>query len=418
MLILGAGSSGLAAARLLRAQGGSGFLVSEQPPASPPPPGFSHRPSLPESPCCRAVVSPGIPVDHPWLQALRTRHVPLTPEFALGAAGLRGRTLAITGSLGKTSMCLLAAQLLRARGWRVTVSGNIGTPVCETALTSPDADVHILELSSFQLELNEDFRADAALCLNLFPNHLDRHGTLEAYAAAKARLFAFQRQDDLACVPENYPLPIPGDGRRVRPAPTLLPPLEGTAFASGPLRRNLAALWAVLEPWGLPPDAASVVRNFRFPDFRMQELHVAGAGRVINDSKSTCLSATLAAVEAAPGRLHLVVGGLPKGEDPAPAGEVLARREVHVYLYGAAANALHAAWSPLLPHCEKHPTLPACLEAIWMRRKAGETLLFSPGCASFDQYPGYAARGTHFNELVTALAEREPLYDPSNQEPP
>jgi UDP-N-acetylmuramoylalanine--D-glutamate ligase len=423
-LILGAGDSGRSAAALLCSlKRGGGVVAAERLPAPETIAAFQEMgflvvTELPEQVggCC--VVSPGFATDHPWMRRLTSMGVEILPEFALGAAQLKGNILAVTGSLGKTSMVLMAAELLRAAGKRVTVSGNIGRPVCDIALHEPDADVHVIELSSFQLEINTTFRPDAALCLNLFPNHLDRHGTLDAYAAAKAKLFAFQEPGDIACWPESFPLPVETRARRVWARPEALPPLLDTPFASGALRENLAALVAVLDPLGLPDDVDAVIRSFRFPPYRMQVVEIPGAGKVVNDSKSTCLSATMAALSALPGHVHLIVGGLPKNEDLSAAGALFAERGVSLYLLGRSAEAMQRAWEGILPYCCNHLDLSGCIHAVWARRRCGESLLFSPGCASFDQYTGYAQRGLHFQQLVETLAAQQPMNSVPVQESP
>ena len=408
VFILGTGNSGRAAAALLARDGVRGRVCTE---TNPPPGemewfanhGFPCTDQLPESGADLAVISPGFPTEHPWLQRLRERGVPQVPEFELGAGHLRGKIVAVTGSLGKTSMVLFAAHLLRGKGLSVTVSGNIGTPVCETALKTPDADVHVMELSSFQTEAAVAYRPDAGILLNLLPNHLDRHRTMEAYARAKARMFAHQTPADLAVLPKDYPVSVPGRGRRLSPETDRVPDLRGTRLDHPALRSNLAALLTGLREWHwVPAEIRAAAETFEFPPHRMEEVGNAQLGRVINDSKSTCLQATFAALQGEQGRVHLIMGGVPKGDDPAVLVPVLRRLNLCLYLFGACAEAYSRAWKPYVEACGVYDDLEACLHAVFLKRKHTETLLFSPGCASFDQYSGYEARGRHFCRLVHA----------------
>jgi len=409
--ILGTGSSGLAAARLLAAQGLSGTVCADQAPdaaclqsfvepgfiwVAAPPPGAKNL-----------VVSPGFPAGHPFLRHPADK----TAEFELGTRFLKGKTLAVTGSLGKTTLVMLAAEILRAHGLRVTLSGNIGTPVCETALRHPDADVHVLELSSFQTELNQAFRPDIGILLNLAPNHLDRHGSFEAYAAAKLRMFASQRPGDVAVLPRPWTEHVQGAARTLAPDPKRLPDLRGTRFDTPPLRANLAALFTGLQSFELDPARVrGCLERFVFPAHRMSEHWIPGVGRVINDSKSTCLTATLAALQSVPGPVCLFVGGMGKGEDPALLTDELGRGNVSLYLFGRDASLFAEAWKSLPRRCGVYEKLEDAIADAFLHRHANEPLLFSPGCASFDQYSGYSARGDHFLRLVTpSTTEPEPV---------
>lgn len=416
LVILGAGVSGLAAARLAASEGQGGVLVSEQAPGSDDLKtltacGFRWQASLPETGSVEVILSPGIPSSHPWLIPLRKQNARILPEFEWAASRLSGRQMAVTGSLGKTSMVLLAAELLRAEGYQVTVSGNIGTAVSEMALTRPVADIHLLELSSFQLESTGAYRPNIGICLNLLPNHLDRHQDLRAYAQAKARLFKFQTADDLAVWPAEFPGEVLCAARRVDAQSVELPDLAGSPFSQGPLRRNLQFLIAGLSgiTEGMPSDLDTRVRNFVFPAHRMQWLSIPGAGPVMDDSKSTCLSATRAALEMVEGPVQLVMGGLDKAEDLQLLTPLFAQRKPALYLFGHAAKIMGQAWQDSVDECLTFDTLEGVLPVLWSGRSAVQTLIFSPGCASFDQYPGYAARGQHFQHLVTRQARSAPI---------
>ncbi len=414
LCILGAGQSGIAAARLLAMQGRKGVLVSQ---TRPDEDRIEELHSL-GIPWCQepveattVITSPGFPVDHPWLTQYREAGADILPEFEFGSRYVEGKILAVTGSLGKTSMVMLAAELLRKAGQKVTLSGNIGIPVCEVARTEPVADVHVMELSSFQLEASRAFRPDVGICLNLMPNHLDRHITLEAYAEAKARLFVHQTADDVAVWPEPYPVEVRTPARRKSPEAARLPHLTGTVWEQGPLRENLSVLMAGLEELGLPDSSVweNVVRDFIFPPHRMQRIGLPGAGLIVDDSKSTCLSATRGALAATPGHVHLIVGGRGKGESLSILEKSFAEREVSLYLIGETARDMADAWNGLVTTCKCSITLERAIEEIWARREQGEPLLFSPGCASFDQFQHYSHRGEEFQRLVRLQAQTNPV---------
>lgn len=407
--IFGSGASGVAAAKLLAEEGLHGVVYAERAPsradqATLASLGFPWNEGDPPAGAGTVVVSPGLPADHPWIAAAAAGEADLLPEYALGASRLKGSVLAVTGSLGKTTMVTFAADLLRTAGLRVTLSGNMGVPVCTVARAHPSADVHVMELSSFQTEINPGFRPDAGVWLNLFPNHLDRHETLEAYAAAKARMFVYQTPEDLAVLPPDLPVAVETSARKVAPDPGRVPETSGTRFDTPALRANLAALLTGLSPWDVDPQMVrQVMETFPFPPHRMEPLEFPGLGLVIDDSKSTCLAATRAALESVPGTVHLVAGGLPKGEDYHEMRDLLAKRRPRLYLYGNAAPKMREAWEDLVPVCEAGVRLQEALEAVFSRRHADEPLLFSPGCASFDQYSGYVERGQHFRRLLQEM---------------
>ena len=425
--ILGAGASGLAVARLLSVREGlSGRVCSEREPDAAVREafrevGFSWDNAGPGAGDGRLVVSPGFAVEHPWLARAEALGLQPEAEAEVGTSFLRGRTLAVTGSLGKTTMVMLAAEMLRAHGFTVTLSGNIGRPVSEAALTQAEADWHVMELSSFQTECFQCFRPDVGVILNLVPNHLDRHGTLVQYAEAKARMLRFQTGADLAVVPENYPVPVRTRGRLWRPDPARVPETRGTGFDFPAYRENLAALMTGLAEVPLKPETVrEVLERFQFPPHRMQVLRHTRGGMIVDDSKSTCLAATraaMAAMAAVSGRMHVLIGGIPKGDPPEMLLDILRTHPVSLYLYGTSAEGFAACWRDVSEHCGVYRDLPEAVKAVFLHRNAGEPLLFSPGCASFDQYVSYMERGQHFQHLIDPI--RNPFDPkPSQQEKP
>ncbi len=401
--ILGAGVSGHAAAALLEASGESYCLLSESSEA---------RNELPPGVPKLGILSPGFPAEHPWISELRARGLELLPEFEWGARHLQGPILAVTGSLGKTSMAHLAKELAEAAGLRCSLSGNSHRPVSDLALKTPEAELHVLELSSFQLEQLQHFRPKAALCLNLKANHLDRHGNLESYAQAKAKLCSNQEDGDLCLWPEDYPVKVSGQAERVQLDPTRLPQGLQGPLAQSPLRENVLMLLSIMAPLEALPSlerCRDILEAFQFPPHRQQRLDIAGAGLVMDDSKSSCLAASLAAVAALPDPLHLILGGKGKGEALEEVGQCLRKRELKLYLFGEEAERMEAAWKPMGIPLERHPSLEPLMASLWAQRSGEEPLCFSPGCASFDQFPGFEVRGQIFQGLVRDWAARKPL---------
>lgn len=398
LLILGEGVSGRAAAKLAQREGYAVSMASES-----RPPQQNQQGDV--------IISPGFPADHPWLESFRSQNRQLLPEFEFAASRLQGQQIAITGSLGKTSMILLAAELLRSAGYKVTVSGNIGTPVSDIALEESEADFHLIELSSFQLEATKAYRPDRALCLNLFPNHLDRHLDMKTYAEAKARLFAFQTAKDVAVWPNDYPLSIQSKAQRNLAEDVELPSFGNPIFNGSALRKNLQGLFAVLE--GISGINAfnqkEMIDGFVLPPHRMESLAILGAGVVFDDSKSTCLSSTRGALESISGPIQLVMGGIDKNESFETLTALLHEKNPRLYLFGHSAKKMGEAWQDSVDECRMFDTLTELLPALWEGRSKAETLLFSPGCASFDQYPGYVARGEHFKQLIRQLGTQSPI---------
>lgn len=409
--VLGAGASGQAAAALLRTEGCRVVILDEAD-------GSQLLQGIPDL----AVVSPGFASDHSWLNQLRDRGVGLTSEAELGLSRLRGPVLAVTGSLGKTSMVHLAAAVASEAGQQVTLSGNMGTPVCEIAAVQPEADLHVVELSSFQLELFRSFEPDVGVLLNLFPNHLDRHGTMDRYREAKQRLF---RGRGVAVVPAGSQLSGFAGERREHganacwewnPGQILREGRKVLSLPSGTLNQpgfgdNVAAMCAGLDALGFEPEQILAgIELFSPLPHRQERVPLRSAWSAINDSKSTCLSATKAAVsgtEGGEGHLHLIAGGLGKGEDWESMQDVLTSSRPSVYLMGAGAEEMKKVWTRWLSYCENHVTLSACVQAAWKRCRPGDTVLLSPGCASFDQFRNFEERGDKFRQLVQDLDRRE-----------
>ena len=212
-VVLGAGNSGRAAVRILQSIGARVALVDSGAITNPPACDiFERSATLPEGDFDLCVTSPSIPLGHPFIEKCRKRSIPVISEMELGYAFWPGRLLAVTGSKGKSSIVKLCAETLSAAGLRAVPCGNYGTPLCDVALDAPDAPWAVAETSSFQLEHVVHYKPDAAILLNIQADHLDRHGTMEEYAAAKFRIFARQDASCAAFIPsdiDTFGSPLP-----------------------------------------------------------------------------------------------------------------------------------------------------------------------------------------------------------------
>jgi UDP-N-acetylmuramoylalanine--D-glutamate ligase len=428
-LVLGLGISGEAAARLLAAEG---WRVTVLDAADRPV--LQERAArlralgvavelgareLPGHDWQLAVPSPGLAEDAPWLVELRRRGVDLIPEFELGWSRFRGRTIAVTGSNGKSSVVKWLAESLQAAGLRAEAVGNIGVPVCESVLRDAPPDWLVIEVSSFQLEQARAFRPGVAVLLNLVPNHLDRHGALERYVAAKLRLFAHAAGTDACIVPlewrDRLPDFVRGQGVTFGAEPDaqfqyhdacvwrgdrVCADLRGTYFGNPVLGVNAAAAVAALEAAGVDARyAEAAARAFQPLPHRMEEVATWRGIRFINDSKATTLTALSAALAMSGGKVHLIAGGRLKETDLAAAKKMLVEHAVGVYVIGESSERFAQAWRAWIP-CTVCGHLTRAVECAANAAQAGHVVLLSPGCASFDQFAGYAERGELFRRLV------------------
>ncbi len=431
VLVCGAGKSGRAAALLARREGAEVTVVDEGAIAA------VARAEL-EAAGCRvaeraerapegewglAVTSPGLDANGAFLRELAGRGVRVESEIEFGWRRWGGRTLAVTGSNGKTGMVKALTEALQASGTVATACGNYGKPVCE-AVTEGGGGWLVVEVSSFQLETVHDFRPDVGLVVNLLPNHLDRHGDMETYGALKARLFAQQRDGDAAVVPAVLAgffrersrgqggwttFGAEGDWRwspgRVRGGSVEIA-LAGSYFDNEVLGENAAGLAAAALAAGV--DAATLERTlkaFQPLGHRGATVWEANGVRWVDDSKATNLAALMAAVRMqGPRRVRLIAGGRPKESDFSAAAPVLRERVSAVYLIGEASAAMAAAWRGTVP-CRECGDLPAAVAAARAEARPGESVVLAPGCTSYDQFASYGARGDAFARLARCGAE-------------
>ena len=378
------------------------------------------------------VVSPGVPLDSPQLAPARSRGTPLIGELELGWRAMEADTLAITGTNGKTSTTALTGALLAEQSRPVLVAGNIGTPLTAHAPAVPADALVVCEVSSFQLETTDAFRPRVAAVLNVTPDHLDRHGTFEAYLAAKARIFANQTPADCAVLnaddagsaglaprvrarvvwfSRRRELPdgvfvrdgwivARLDGRPEPVCPVAEIRLRGAHNVENVLAATACALWAGLAPESI----RRAIGRFRGVAHRIEFVREVGGVQYYNDSKGTNVASTIKALESFTERLVLIAGGLGKGQDFAPLAEAARGRVAHAVVIGrdgpAVAAALERAGIPV----SAAPSLEAALDLARAAARPGDVVLLSPACASFDMFRDFEHRGDVFKQLVGGLA--------------
>ena len=374
-VVLGMGASGKAAAALLAKEG---YEVSSLDESAKPSPEDVARAF---DGTALAIVSPGVALSHPWLEECRARAIPFKSELELGVENLKKRQvkmIAVTGSKGKSSVVKLLAEALGG-----VACGNYGLPVSAVG----ECAWAVVEVSSFQLETT-NLGADAfeaAAILNLQADHLDRHGSIETYHALKRKLLKMARVA-FECAAPRF------DG--------LEGALVGTYFEKGPLRLNGEIAIALLKAVGTDDDAIrSALASFRPLPHRMNEIgQICGVG-YIDDSKATSIAALIAGVLMSPPGTRLIAGGLSKGDDPKDAISALTKRVKKVYTIGRSAEMFFEAWRGVVD-CEVCGTLARAVESARSDAAEGDTILLSPGAASYDQFKNFGERGDVFAQLA------------------
>jgi UDP-N-acetylmuramoylalanine--D-glutamate ligase len=343
------------------------------------------------------VKSPGVPNEAPVIVAARERGVPVLGELELAWRLLPNRLVAVTGTNGKTTTTELLGAIWREAGLPVAVAGNVGTPLASlVGALDPEATI-VCEVSSFQAEDSETLAPDTALLLNIEEDHLDRHGTFEAYREAKLRLFRNQTPDQVAVVPPG--VEVPGSGRRVEFGELPLPPDEIRLRGDHNLENAMGAAAAALES-GVPAEAvAGALRTFAGVPHRLEEVATVSDVLYVNDSKATNVASAARGIGAFEGGVHAILGGSLKGGGFTGLREVLAARAVAAYLIGEAADRLQADLEGTVPLRRSGDLATAVGEAS-AAAGPGEVVLLSPACASFDQFRDYEERGDAFRSLI------------------
>ena len=375
------------------------------------------------------VVSPGVPLDTPELAQVRSFGLPIIGELELAARFLKGKTLAITGSNGKTTTTTLVGEILKESGIPTLVGGNIGVPVIELIEQSTDNSWAVLEVSSFQLESTQEFHPAIAVILNITPDHLDRHGSFENYAMAKERIFAVQDTRDYLVLNADNPraaaaaarskagvywfsMEYPVDrgawvedgqvcfrAEKGAPSEPILPvpaiPLKGDHNVENVLAAVCAARLA-----GCPADAVRrAIEKFKAVEHRLEFVATLNGVDYYNDSKATNVDATAKAIAAFPGGIHLILGGKDKNSDYTLLSDLLRRHVKAVYTIGSAAAKIESHLRGVVPI---HPTetLEKAVVAASAAAHPGDIVLLAPACSSFDMFKNYGERGDTFARLA------------------
>jgi UDP-N-acetylmuramoylalanine--D-glutamate ligase len=380
-------------------------------------------------------LSPGVPPTHPTVVGARRRGVPVLSELEIAwriaeaDGGGRNRWVAVTGTNGKSTTTAWIAEILRFDPRPVALAGNIGVPLSGFLGDSRPRDF-VCEVSSFQLEAVERFRPDVAVLTNVTPDHLDRYASFEEYVAAKARIFSNQREEDFAVVNADDQIArgIETRARRV-PFSRLAPAPGGTWCENGRIvseargeRReviaaarlalpgahnveNALAAVAAADCLEAPPAAIEkALTGFRGLPHRSELVAEAGGVQWVNDSKGTNVDATLKSLEGRPAKsVLLILGGRDKHGDFGRLSAPISRAARVVLTIGEAAPAIETAIAGAAP-LESCGTMEKAVGRAAELARAGETVLLSPACASFDQYANFEERGAHFAELARRLA--------------
>ena len=434
---VGAARSGVAAAELL-ARKGARVTLTDRKPALDQAPALEvqgialalggHDESL-FAGADLVVTSPGVPLGQPAFAAARTAGVPIVGELELASRWLRGRVIAITGTKGKSTTTTLTGQMLQAAGFDVAVGGNIGVPLSTQVEASTPDTLHVVEASSFQLETTETFHPWIAALLNFSPDHLDQHPTVEAYAAAKQRIFRRQGAGDYAVVnAEDLPSRALARGSTARRVPyglTLetdgftierdvivdrhggrsepIVPVSAVQVLGRHILSDVVAATAISRTAGASADAiASAVARFRGLPHAMELVATIEGVRYVNDSKATNVEAARRSIESVDSGLVVVMGGRYKGGEFRDLVPALLARHASVVVIGEAApliaEALGAAVS--VTHAS---SMHEAVDLARERSSPGGTVVLAPACSSFDMFRDYAERGEVFKSEVQRL---------------
>ena len=362
------------------------------------------------------VLSPGVPLTQPSIVEARRAGVPVIGEIELASRWLCGRIVAITGTKGKSTTTTLTGRMFDAGGLRALVGGNIGTPLSSQVASSTPDTFHIVEVSSFQLETTETFHPWIAVLLNLSSDHLDRHGSMEAYGAAKAKIFANQTTDDWAVInaddPQTLALVRAARAKKVFfSIDTPLVPMSSIRLIGKHLVADVMAAAAVARIAGVPHDAmVRAVEAFTGLEHALEPVAVVKGVRFVNDSKATNIEAAKQAIEAFDRDLVVIMGGRFKSGDFSLLREPLRTRNATVIAIGEASALIREALAGVVP-VHTAVTLPEAVRGAFARAVDGGTVVLAPACASFDMFLDYAERGEVFKREVMKLAEENTMRE-------
>ena len=452
VVVVGAARSGIAAAHLLVRRGARVTLTDT-------------RADIPEAADLRAagvdlelgrhepgtlaaadliVLSPGVSPSQPAIAAARTASVPVMGELELASRWVRGRIVAITGTKGKSTTTTLTGRMLEAGGHRVLVGGNIGLALSAQVEESTDTTIHVVEASSFQLEMTETFHPWIAVLLNFSADHLDRHASVVEYGAAKARIFANQSTDDWAVLNADDEAalalashararrllfsmkPSLDDGivvdrgeivRRAADVHEPLVPLSAVKLLGHHLHADVLAATAVASLVGVDSEAMTrAIEGFTGLEHALEPVAEIDGIRFVNDSKATNIEAALRAIESFNDGLVVILGGRFKGGRFADLRDALVARHATVVAIGEARPLVHEALDSAVTVLDAADMGSAVRVGFGAARR-GAAVVLAPACASFDMFRDYAERGKTFKEEVRKLAGDARSGDAGNPVP-
>ena len=376
------------------------------------------------------VLSPGVPFDHAVVAAARRAGTPVIGEIELASRWLAGRVIAITGTKGKSTTTTLTSRMLAEGGFDAPAGGNLGTALSRQVAQSSAASLHVVEVSSFQLEATDTFHPWISVLLNLSADHLDRHASFEAYGAAKARIFANQTTDDWAVVNADDPRALalaragrarrfdfgldraPADGvtvqgdaivRRDRGASAPVLPLSAVKLPGRHLLADVLAATAVGCLAGVSPAAMRrAVETFNGLEHALERVLEIDGVRFVNDSKATNIVAARHAIDSFDRGVVAIMGGRFKGGRFEDLRDVVAAHARAVVAIGEAAPLIEAALSPVVP-VEHATSMDDAVERAYARAVPDGVVLLAPACASFDMFVDYVQRGRAFKDAAHRL---------------
>jgi len=435
-LIVGLGKTGLSCARFLSARNVP-LLVADSREA--PPALESLRTELPEVEvllgpfdealfldCSEIILSPGVSLQAPAIAAAVAAGVPVVGDIDLFAQNISAPVLAITGSNGKSTVTKLMYEILRCAGKRVAMGGNIGVPVLDlipASITAEEVDFYLLELSSFQLETTHELNATASVILNLSPDHLDRYDDLDHYLTAKQRItrgdgvVVWNREDELLNKvsfngrvnysfgvgepsSDSFGVQLKKGIRYLAKGEHLIMPVEELALKGSHNVANALAAIALADSVGIAESAiVAGLKHFAGLPHRMQWVAEKNSVTWFNDSKGTNVGATVAALQGLENRVVLIAGGVGKGADFSPLKLALAEKARAVILLGQDATQIEKAIDGVASITHVDSMITAVTQAAQLAQ-AGDVVLLSPACASFDMFSSFEARGDAFIAAV------------------
>ncbi len=424
--VLGLGSSGEAAARLLQRRGASVTVLDSGSPDAQKAQSLRDlgitvvtgaAADTAKTDYDLTVLSPGIDPIVPLVQNFRRQGAEFIGELELAFRFCDRPVIAITGTNGKTTTTQLIESMLNASGHRTVACGNIGMPFADAVQRQRDLDFFTVEVSSFQLEAISTFRPHVAVWLNLTPDHLDRYSGMAEYRTAKLRIFEYQNSSDFAVVNHSDDLPeiaakeisfsacsdkadftLTQDEIRFRGMPVLA--MQQTHLSGIHNTENLMAALGTAYALSIPWERAKLgLTNYRLLPHRCEKIGEVNGVTYVNDSKATNLDALVKALESQSKPVVLIAGGKDKGFEFDTIASLVKQKAKHAVLIGEMADRIYQSWSNVVP-CSRAGTLRTAVELARQESIPGDVVLFSPGTSSFDMFKNYADRGNQFREII------------------